>query len=267
MVPFLAVAFLLLELLESRASDKTVHLIEKSGKFGPVLGSLLGLIPQCGFSVVGANFYSNKIITKGTLIAIFLATSDEAFLVMLTSPNRIIDILVIMALKLAIGITAGYLIDLFTSQKHSSHSHHHNHIAQDHCCYNHSIKEILWCALKRTLSVFLFVFLASFVLTFLIEIIGEDNLHKILLTNSVFQPFLTALIGLIPNCAPSIILSQMYLNGAVTLGSVVAGLCTSAGVGLLVLFKENKNLKDNLKTLSLLYVISAIAGFLIQVMI
>jgi hypothetical protein len=105
------------------------------------------------------------------------------------------------------------------------------------------------------------------VLTFLIEIIGEDNLHKILLTNSVFQPFLTALIGLIPNCAPSIILSQMYLNGAVTLGSVVAGLCTSAGVGLLVLFKENKNLKDNLKTLSLLYVISAIAGFLIEVII
>lgn len=267
MLPFLALAFVLLEFLESCASDKSVHLIEKSGKLGPLLGSLLGLIPQCGFSVVGANFYSKRIITVGTLVAIFLSTSDEAFLVMLTNPKKILDIVVIMLLKVAIATVAGYLIDLFSKEKHTSHHDHEEHLAQDHCCYNHSVKEILWCAVKRTFSVFVFVFLASFVLTLLIEMIGEDKLHQILLTNSVFQPFLTALIGLIPNCAPSIILSQMYLDGAVTLGSVIAGLCTSAGVGMLVLFKVNKPLKDNLKITAILYLISALSGFLIEVII
>lgn len=266
MLPFLLIAFFALELLESKSSDKSVHLIEKAGKLGPVIGAVLGLVPQCGFSVIGANFYSKKIITLGTLVAIFLSTSDEAFLVMLTDPQRISDILLIMAIKLAVAIVFGYLVDFLfkTKIKEHHHEHEHEHMAQESCCYNHSFKQIAFCTAKRTLSVWLFVFLASFVLTFLVEFFGEDKLHAFMLTDSVFQPFLTALIGLIPNCAPSVILSQMYLSGAVTLGSVVSGLCTSAGVGLLVLFRVNKPLKDNLKILALLYCISAFSGVLIQ---
>lgn len=265
MLPFLLIAFLILELIESKSSHKTVHIIEKSGKFGPLLGAVLGLIPQCGFSVVGANFYSKRVITLGTLLAIFLSTSDEAFLVMLSNPKKIPDLLIIIALKFVIGVLFGYLIDLlFNPRTNKSHHHDHDDMAHDHCCYNHSVKEIVWCAVKRTVSVFSFVLLVTFALTLLIELFGEDKLHSLLLTESVFQPLLTALIGLIPNCAPSIILSQMYLDGAISLGSVVAGLCTSAGVGTLVLFKENKPLKDNLKILAVLFSISAISGLLIE---
>ncbi len=269
MLPFLLIAFLLLELLESKSSDKSVHLIEKAGKSGSVIGALLGLIPQCGFSVIGANFYSKRVITLGTLLAIFLSTSDEAFLVMLTQPQKIPDILLIMLLKLIIATVFGYLTDFFfkseITHKHHEECHKNDEvIAEDHCCYNHSFREIAACTLKRTASVWLFVFLISFVLTLSIEFFGEDKLHAFMLTDSVFQPFLTALIGLIPNCAPSVILAQMYLSGTVTLGAVVSGLCTSAGVGLLVLFRVNKPMKDNFKILGLLYFISAISGFLIE---
>lgn len=265
MLPFLIVAFLLLEILESKSSDKTVHLIEKAGKSGPILGAILGLIPQCGFSVMGANFYSKRIITLGTLVAIFLSTSDEAFLVMLTDPQKIPDILVIMGIKLVIAVVFGYLVDILFKSKPKEHEHHHHdHIAEESCCYNHSFKEIATCTLKRTLSVWFFVFAITFVLTLCIEFFGEERLHAFMLTDSVFQPLLTALVGLIPNCAPSIILAQMYLSGAVTLGSVVSGLLTSAGVGVLVLFKVNKPQKDNFKILLLLYSVSAFCGVIIQ---
>lgn len=265
MLPFLIVAFLLLEILESKSSDKTVHLIERAGKSGPILGAILGLIPQCGFSVMGANFYSKRIITLGTLVAIFLSTSDEAFLVMLTDPQKISDILVIMGIKLVIAVVFGYLVDVLFKSKPKEHEHHHHdHIAEESCCYNHSFKEIATCTLKRTLSVWFFVFAITFVLTLCIEFFGEEKLHAFMLTDSVFQPLLTALVGLIPNCAPSIILAQMYLSGAVTLGSVVSGLLTSAGVGVLVLFKVNKPQKDNFKILLLLYSVSAFCGIIIQ---
>ena len=265
MLPFLIVAFLLLEILESKSSDKTVHLIEKAGKSGPILGAILGLIPQCGFSVMGANFYSKRIITLGTLVAIFLSTSDEAFLVMLTDTKKIPDILVIMGIKLVIAVVFGYLVDILFKSKPKEHEHHHHdHIAEESCCYNHSFKEIAICTLKRTFSVWFFVFAITFALTLCIEFFGEGRLHAFMLTDSVFQPLLTALVGLIPNCAPSIILAQMYLSGAVTLGSVVSGLLTSAGVGVLVLFKVNKPQKDNFKILLLLYSVSAFCGIIIQ---
>ena len=166
MLPFLIVAFLLLEILESKSSDKTVHLIEKAGKSGPILGAILGLIPQCGFSVMGANFYSKRIITLGTLVAIFLSTSDEAFLVMLTDTKKIPDILVIMGIKLVIAVVFGYLVDILFKSKPKEHEHHHHdHIAEESCCYNHSFKEIAICTLKRTFSVWFFVFAITFALT------------------------------------------------------------------------------------------------------
>lgn len=276
MLPFLIIAFAILEILEAKLEQKSSSTIQKSGKAGPILGALLGLIPQCGFSVIGSNFYAKRIITLGTLIAIFLSTSDEALLIMLSSGNRWVDMLIIMGLKLAIGITAGYIIDLVLRKKTSGkeechHCHHHDDscddeelVGEDHCCSHTDWKAILKCTAKRTISVWLFLFAASFVLTYGIELIGEDRLQRFMLTNSIFQPLLTAFIGLIPNCAPSVILAQMYIGGTLSLGSVIAGLCTSAGVGLLVLFRVNRGIKSNIGITTLLYAISAVAGIAIQ---
>lgn len=275
-LPILIVAFALLEILESRVGEKTERAIEKAGKTGPIWGSLLGLIPQCGFSVIGANFYSEHIITVGTLIAIFLSTSDEAFLVMLGHPDKIVDVFIIMGIKLVIATISGLIIDALIGNKlllkhrkeHEEHKHEHiEHDDHDHCCHHHGAKDIAICTLKRTLETFIFVLIANILLGLLIFWITEDSLREFMLTDSVFQPLLTALIGLIPNCAPSVILATMYVEGYVSLGSVIAGLGTGAGVGLLMLFRFNKNVKENVKIASLLYLLGAGFGIAVQLIV
>ncbi|MBR5779452.1 MAG: arsenic efflux protein [Clostridia bacterium] len=275
MLPFLAIAFFILEYIEAKVEEKSSAVIEKAGKAGPFAGALLGLIPQCGFSVIGSNFYAKRIITLGTLIAIYLSTSDEALLVMLTKPNRILDILTVLGIKLAIALVAGYVIDLFLRKKAKSdechHRHHHDDscddeelIGEEHCCSHTDWKAIIKCTAKRTISVFAFLFAANLALGYVIELIGEARLQEIMLTDSIFQPLLTALIGLIPNCAPSVILAELYIEGAISLGSVISGLCTGAGVGLIVLFRVNRGVKSNLGIVALLYVIGALSGVAVQ---
>lgn len=279
MLPFLTVAFLILEYAETKLEEKSSSIIQTAGKAGPLAGGLIGLIPQCGFSVIGSNFYAKRIITLGTLIAIYLSTSDEALLVMLTKPERILDILPVMGIKLVIAVIAGYTIDLVlrkraTRNEDCHHCHHHGDscedeelIGEEHCCSHTDWRAIIKCAAKRTLSVFAFLFIASFAITYTIELIGEAKLQEIMLTDSPFQPLLTALIGLIPNCAPSVILAELYIEGAISMGSVISGLCTSAGVGLLVLFRVNRGLKQNLGITALLYIIGAVAGIFVQLVI
>lgn len=275
MLPFLFIAFAILEYTEAKIEEKSSSVMQKAGRTGPFAGALLGLIPQCGFSVIGSNFYAKRIITLGTLIAIYLSTSDEALLIMLTSPDRFLDVLLVMVLKFAIALVAGYLIDLFIGKKQKieecHHCHHHDDscedeelVGEEHCCSHTDWKAIIICTLKRTASVLLFLFAANFLLGYVIELIGEAKLKEFMLTDSIFQPLLTALIGLVPNCAPSVILAQMYISNAISLGSVIAGLCTGAGVGLLVLFRVNRGLKSNLLILALLYSIGAVSGILIQ---
>lgn len=276
MLPFLAVAFLILEYAETKLEEKSSAVIQKAGKLGPLASGLLGLIPQCGFSVIGSNFYAKRIITLGSLIAIYLSTSDEALLVMLTKPERILDILLVMGIKLAIAVAAGYIIDLIIRKKAEKdeechHCHHHGDscddeelIGEEHCCSHTDWKAIIKCTLKRTVSVFGFLFAASFLLSYIIELIGEARLQEIMLADSVFQPLLTALIGLVPNCAPSVILAELYIEGAISLGSVVSGLCTGAGVGLLVLFRVNRGVKSNIGITALLFGIGAVSGVVIE---
>ncbi len=275
MLPFLAIAFFILEYIEAKVEEKSSHMIEKAGKAGPFAGALLGLVPQCGFSVIGSNFYAKRVITLGTLIAIYLSTSDEALLVMLTKPDRILDILSVMGIKFAVALTAGYFIDLVLRKKAESNECHHRHhhddscedeelIGEEHCCAHTDWKAIVKCTVKRTLSVFAFLFAANFALGYIIELVGEAKLQEIMLTESIFQPLLTALIGLIPNCAPSVILAELYIEGAISLGSVISGLCTGAGVGLIVLFRVNRGVKSNLGIVALLYVIGAASGIAIQ---
>jgi hypothetical protein len=276
MLPFLVIAFLILEYTETKLEEKSSHVLERAGKAGPFAGALLGMIPQCGFSVIGSNFFAKRIITLGTLIAVYLSTSDEALLIMLTKPDRITDILAVMGIKLAIALIAGYGIDLIMQKRISAertcHHRHHNEngceeeelIGEEHCCSHTDWKAIIKCTAKRTASVFLFLYIASFAVGYIIELVGEARLQEIMLTESIFQPILTALIGLIPNCAPSVILAELYIENAISLGSVIAGLCTSAGVGLMVLFRVNRGIRSNLKITALLFSIGAVSGIIIQ---
>ncbi len=275
MLPFLIIAFAILEIIEARFEKKSASIVENSGKTGPFFGALLGLAPQCGFSVIGSNFYAKRLITLGTLIAIYLSTSDEALLIMIGHPERWREILAIIVSKFTIALVAGYIIDLVLRKRQQNeechHCHHHEDscedeelIGEDHCCAHTHWKPIAVCTVKRTLSVFLFLYFAIFALEYAVSLIGEDSLRRVLLNDSIFQPLLTALIGLIPNCAPSVILAQMYIDGAITIGSTVGGLCTGAGAGLLVLFRVNKGWKSNLCIVALLYCIGAGAGILID---
>lgn len=274
-LPFLIIAFLVLEFIETKFEEKSSAVIQKAEHSGPVLGALLGLAPQCGFSVIGSNFYAKRIISLGTLLAIFLSTSDEALLVLLATPDKLPDILLIIAIKLVIAVLFGYAIDLVvrrqTKKEECHHCHHHDDscedeeiIGEEHCCNHTDWKAIIKCTIKRTVSVWCFLLLTTFLFEYVVELIGEARLQEFMLTESVFQPLITALIGLIPTCAPSVILAQLYIDSAISLGSVIAGLCTAAGAGLVVLFRVNKGVKSNLTTLTLLYIIGACSGIVIE---
>lgn len=264
MLPFLFGAYLLIEFLEHKASDKLQNALSKSGNHGIVVGAILGTVPQCGFSVAAANLYSGKVITLGTLIAVFISTSDEAIPVLLSSPGNAGVLLKLIIAKIVIALIAGFLVDFVLKARHVQENEpelqDHNVLCH-HCGCEHGI---IRSAIKHTVSIFLFILLVSFVLNGLITWIGQDTISKVLLTDSVFQPFIAALIGLIPNCAASVMLVQLFLAGSLSFGSVVAGLCTGAGIGLAVLFRANRNWKKNLLILLLLYGIGSISGLIIH---
>lgn len=267
MLPFLFGAYLLIEFLEHKASDKLQNALSKSGNHGIVVGAILGTVPQCGFSVAAANLYSGKVITLGTLIAVFISTSDEAIPVLLSSPGNAGVLLKLIIAKIVIALIAGFLVDFVLKARHIQENEpelqDHNVLCH-HCGCEHGI---IRSAIKHTVSIFLFILLVSFVLNGLITWIGQDTISKVLLTDSVFQPFIAALIGLIPNCAASVMLVQLFLAGSLSFGSVVAGLCTGAGIGLAVLFRANRNWKKNLLILLLLYGIGSISGLMIHLFI
>lgn len=266
MLPFLLIAFFLLEFLEHRAGEKTVALLRRSGKAGPAAGAVLGLLPQCGFSIMGANFFADHAISMGTLIAVFLSTSDEAIIILLAEPKRAKDVLLLLGVKFLIALIGGYAVDALyhRREEHNPRICHEEHCHDGCGCSCNSEESFLKNVLKRTASVWIFLFLASLALGFAIELLGEETLRHFLLTDSVFQPFLTGLVGLIPNCAPSAILAQMYLEGTVGFGAVVSGLCSAAGMGMLVLFRTNKNMKENFTVLGLTYGIGVFSGVILS---
>ncbi|MGN0554857.1 MAG: putative manganese transporter [Candidatus Fimenecus sp.] len=265
MLPFLFAAFCLIELLEHHAGEKLSRFFARAGKAGPAVGAVLGCVPQCGFSVLSANLYAGGVITLGTLCAVFLSTSDEAILLLAATPSAAPDILKLLLAKVLIGVAAGYLVDFLFRKKTDSELQLKDLCDHEHCgCHEHG--GVLRPALLHTAKIFGFVFLITLVLNFLVEFLGHERLEALLLHDSVFQPFLTALFGFIPNCAASVLLTQLYLEGALQFGAVVSGLCTGAGAGLLVLFRENRNPKDNLKILGILYVAAVVPGVLLQIL-
>ncbi len=266
MLPFLFAAYLVIEYIEHKKSHKIEALLAGTGKYGFIAGSLLGCFPQCGFSVAAANFYAGRVITMGTLVSVFIATSDEAIPLLISAPQSWHLIGILLLAKIVIAIVAGFFTDYFLQKKPRTEQNNggeeiHEKIC-GHCgCERHGI---FYAALRHTISIFFFILLVSFLLNAVIEFFGEDQLSAVLMDHSVFQPVIAAFIGLIPNCASSVVLTELLLSGAITFGAAVAGLCAGAGVGLLVLFRVNKRLRENFCILGIILVTGIAAGWILQ---
>lgn len=259
-LPFLFLTFLLLELLEHKLNNKTKNIIKKSGKFGPIIGSLLGVIPQCGFSVVATNLYITRVISLGTLFSIYLSTSDEMLPIMLSQNASLNIILLILFIKIMCGMFFGFIIDYIFRRKNNT-NYNYNVCEDEHCQCGHSI---IKSSIKHTFNILLFILIVSFCLNILFLYIGNDIISKIFMKNTIFGPFLGSLIGLIPNCGSSVILTQLYLENVINLGTAISGLLTGSGVALLLLFKNNKNLRENVFILVTLYLIGVLVGIIIE---
>lgn len=262
MLPFLFLAYFIIELIEHTSGSKIEKFLNGSGKFGPLVGAVLGVFPQCGFSVAASNFYAGKIITLGTLIAVFIATSDEAVPLLLSEPDFAPVIGKFILIKFTIAVAAGFLIDLLMPKKKLNSSSLHDLCNKCDCNKN----GIVYAALKHTFRIFAYILIISLIVSTAMELLGDDFIKKILISGSIFQPFIASLLGFIPNCFISVALTQLYISGTLSFGSLIAGLSTGAGIGIAVLFKMNKNLKDNLKIIALLYFIGAFSGVLIQIL-
>ena len=263
LLPFLFITYLIMEYIEHKTSEKAKNTIKKSGKFGPLIGSILGAFPQCGFSVAATNLYAARVITLGTLISVYLSTSDEMIPIFISEGASIVTLLKILGIKVLIGMIAGFVIDLVLRlrKKDDEEERIIDLCEKEHCHCDHGIFK---SALKHTINIFLFVLIITFVINIIIYFIGEDTIAGFVGSNPILGPVLGGIIGLIPNCASSVILTQLYLENVIPAATMVSGLLVGAGVGLIVLFKMNKGIKQNLKITGLLYAIGVISGIIIQ---
>ena len=264
-LPFLFISYLIIEFIEHKSSEKLEKALSTSGKYSKIIGSILGIIPQCGFSAVAANLFSNRVITMGTLIAVFLSTSDEAIPMLISSPDKKGELLLILGIKFIIAVIFGTIIDLIFKDKHTSHEHteemhEHMHETCKDCDCEHD--GILKSSIKHTLKIFLFLVVISFILGLVVELIGMEDFEKLLLSGSVFQSFVTSIIGLIPNCASSLLITELFLSGTLSFGALFAGLLVNSGLGMMVLLKEHKNFKQTLLILGICFFVAVALGYL-----
>lgn len=264
LLPFLFITYLLMEYIEHKMKHKSKETIQKSGKWGPFFGSLLGIFPQCGFSVSATNLYAGRVITLGTLIAVYLSTSDEMLPIFISEAVSPIIILKILAIKLVIGMIAGFIIDLVINvlTKNKIKENIEQVCEEEHCHCNEN--GILKSSIHHTLNIFVYIIIISFIINTIVHFIGEEAIANLLLNKPIIGPLVSALIGLIPNCAASVIITNMYLQKVISFGSMMAGLLTGAGIGLAVLFKTNNEIKENIKIVVLLYSIGVIVGVVID---
>ena len=261
LLPFLFLAYLAMECLEHWTGGKMQEIVKKSGKAGPAIGGLLGIFPQCGFSAAAANLYAGRIITMGTLIAVFLSTSDEMLPIMISENVALSMIGKILLLKVIFALAAGFLVDFFLHRKVEMQI---GHLCERHHC--HCEKGIWRSAFHHTWKIFLYIIVVSLILNFAIALIGEETLAALVQGKPALSLFLSALVGMIPNCASSVVLTQLYLGGVLNAGALMAGLLSGSGVGFLVLLRVNDNRRENLRIFALLYAIGVGAGALIQLL-
>jgi uncharacterized membrane protein YraQ (UPF0718 family) len=278
LLPLLVVIYFLVSFLEYRYGERMGSVLTRFGIFNPVIGALFGCIPQCGFSVVGSALYVKRLISIGTLLAIFISTSDEAVPVLLSMPGKAHMVWTLIAIKAGIAIVAGIAVDLLLrrlpaskpaepiEESHSEdESGHHSGCCAHHLDEKHSkIEALVYHPLLHTIKIFIYLLVLSAVLNLIVEKVGEKMIAEILLGGTVFQPLLASLIGLIPNCFASVLLAKLFADGAISFGSLVAGLCAAGGLGLLVLIKENRSFKNTLFVIGLLVTISVLAGIILQ---
>lgn len=290
LLPVLLIVYFLIEYLEY----KNVFKFEKSrllsGKASPIMGALFGTVPQCGFSVISSELYAKQKISAGALVAVFIATSDEAIPIMISDYKAIPSLLMLIAVKLIMAIAIGYMTyflynkifasksksaSLIQSEAHEEHKHgehendEHEHDEHDshehiHACCNHDLEtnKYNWKhPLIHSLKISLYILVINIIMGIIILLVGEDNLIAFLNSSYYFQPLIALVIGLIPNCASSVILTELYLMGSISFGAIITGLSVNAGIGLIFLLKENKKTKENLFIILMLIIPSLIFGY------
>jgi hypothetical protein len=282
-VPLLFVIYLIIEYVEMRWGNKMRENVEKAGLAGPAIGAIAGSLPQCGFSVITSALYTQRLVTIGTLIAVFIATSDEAIPIILSQPSKIYTILPIISFKILIALIAGYGLDLFFRHKSAkvlnhieqheegkcAPSHRHEKIVEEKACCGHTyspkkidFKELLLHPLVHTVKIFFFIFLITLALDLTIYFVGDNSFRLFFAHNYYLQPLIAGVIGLIPSCASSVVITELFLSNTISYGAVIAGLSSGGGLGILVLMRENKNKKETVLIIGLLLSISIIAGYI-----
>ena len=263
-LPFLFITYLVMEYLEEKMNAKTIAVLQKSEKSGPIWGALLGMLPQCGFSASASNLYAGRMITVGTLLAVYLSTSDEMLPMMISASVEPGFIIKVVLLKAGIGMLAGCIID-YVWQKLLKHPVEepdiHHFCEHEHCECGHGIVRP---AIRHTLQIWVFIYIVTVVLGFIIEVVGTDELSNFILNKPFIGEILAGIIGLIPNCAASVVITQLFLDGLIPFGTMMAGLLVGAGVGVLILLRVNEEKKDTLKIISVLYVIGVVSGMIIN---
>lgn len=262
LLPFLFLTYLLMEFLEHRSGNATGRLLSRSGRVGPFFGGLLGIVPQCGFSAAAAGLYSGRVITIGTLLSVWLTTSDEMLPILISQRVSGWFLLRLLAVKLIIGVVAGFAVDAVCSafrKPEDGGAHIEDICEREHChCGDH----FALSALRHTLRIAGFLLAISFALNTLVHFVGEDRIASLILDRPVIGNLLAAVVGLIPNCAASVILTELYLSGVISVGSMLSGLLVGAGVGLLVLFRNNRPVRDSVRVLVILFAIGLLCGIL-----
>lgn len=265
LLPFLYLTYLLMEFLEHKSGDATERLLRRSGRVGPLFGGALGVVPQCGFSAAASGLYAGRLITVGTLLSVYLSTSDEMLPVMINHGASPVFMLAVLGCKLLIAVGVGFAVDgicrLLPSGNATPDPQIEDLCEREHCkCGDHFAKS----ALNHTVKTVLFIFLVSLTLNATVEIVGEDALAGLVLNRPFLGSVLSAFVGLIPNCASSVILTELYLSGVISFGSVMSGLLVNAGVGILVLFRNNRPIRDSVRVLAILFAVGVLGGFLLD---
>ena len=261
LVPFLFLMYLFLEWVEHKSGEHTEKIVAKTGRAGPLFGAVLGLLPQCGFSTAAAGLYSGGIITAGTLLAVFLSTSDEMIAVLLSNRTPVKSILILLGLKLVIALVAGFVTDLFLKKSRDG-ADIENHCHEEGCHCHES--GILRSAIFHTVKIFAFIFVISFAVHMTVEAVGQDNLGKLFSDIPFISNVAASLIGLIPNCAASVVLVQLWLEGVISAGAMLSGLLVGAGTGLLVLLRVNRHHRENARFILILFLVGALSGFVLD---
>lgn len=265
LVPFLFITYLFMEILEHRMNNNVRQKIVKAGKTGPVWGGILGVLPQCGFSTAAASLYSGGIITVGTLIAVFMSTSDEMLPILISRASGAGMILKILAVKVVIAVISGLVaeyvyVKIFLKKEREPDIH--TVCEEEHC---HCEDGSLVSAIKHTIKITIYIIIISFALNVITHFWGIENIEGLFSSVPVIGVLLSALIGLIPNCASSVVITEFYLDGVISAGSMMAGLLVNAGVGMLVLFRLNRHIKQNLSIVLAMYFLGVFWGFVIQI--